>query len=159
MVSSERYVESNAKATAKNKADELTNSGYVLIELLGGELLALLCLVDAAKQLHVGGGLLKCNSSVRLRLELLKSDVLVAADDFHTTLPSLGNVTALEVLESDVVSSTHVVWGRFIIVGLGVILLVRLLQLRGVHNGCTSRGLAHGGDQLENCSPSNQGDK
>ena len=110
MVSSERYVESNAKATAKNKADELTNSGYVLIELLGGELLALLCLVDAAKQLHVGGGLLKCNASVRLRLELLKSDVLVAADDFHTTLPSLGNVTALEVLESDVVSSTHVVW-------------------------------------------------
>ena len=159
MVSSERYVESNAKATAKNKADELTNSSHVLIELLGGELLALLCLVDAAKQLHVGGGLLKCNASVRLRLELLKSDVLVATEDFHTTFPSLGNVTALEVLESDVVSSTHVVWGRFIIVGLGVILLERLLQLWGVDNGCASRGLAHGGDQLENCSRSNQRDK
>lgn len=159
MVSSERYVESNAKTTAKNKADELSNSGHVLIELLGGQLLALLCLVDAAKQLHVGRGLLECNASVRFRPELLKSDVLVSTDDFHTAFPTLRNITTLKVLESDVVSSTHVVGRRFIIVGLGVILLVRLLQLRGVHNGCASRGLAHGGDQLENCCRSNQGDK
>ena len=55
--------------------------------------------------------MLKSDTSIRFGLELLKSDVLVATDDFHTTFPSLGNVTALEVLESDVVSSTHIVWG------------------------------------------------
>ena len=49
MVSAERYVESDAKATAEDESDELTNSGNILFKLLSGELLAHLSLVDATK--------------------------------------------------------------------------------------------------------------